>query len=149
MSCLPSKRPGLMGGTYPSAAISRSRTRMQSARTLPFATASSLGALPRGRRHSLRRRRPGGTPRASPQHAGPWGLDHLEDRPMFSFDPSEEQKMLIEAAKRYAANDLRPAAHDADESGQLPQPLIDKGWGLGVLQAGMPEAYGGFGDRWA
>jgi len=66
---------------------------------------------------------------------------------MFSLDPNEEQKMLVEAAKRYAANDLRPAAHDADESGQLPQPLIDKGWELGVLQASIPEAYGGFGDR--
>ncbi len=66
---------------------------------------------------------------------------------MYSFEPTEEQRMLIDAARRYATNDLRPAAHDADESGELPQTLIHKGWDLGLLQASIPEAYGGFGER--
>ncbi len=66
---------------------------------------------------------------------------------MYSFEPDEEQRMLIEAVERYATNDLRTAAHDADEAGELPVELIEKGWGLGVLQASIPEAYGGFGDR--
>lgn len=66
---------------------------------------------------------------------------------MYSFEPSDEQKMLIEAVNRYAANDLRPAARDAEESGELPPKLIEKGWELGVLQASIPEAYGGFGER--
>ncbi len=66
---------------------------------------------------------------------------------MYSFEPTEEQRMLIDAARRYAANDLRPAAHDADESGELPDALIRKGWDLGLLQASIPEAYGGFGER--
>ena len=66
---------------------------------------------------------------------------------MYSFEPSEEQKMLIEAVGKYAANDLRPAAHEAEEGGSLPPKLISKGWELGVLQASIPEAYGGFGDR--
>ena len=34
---------------------------------------------------------------------------------MFSFEPSEEQQMLVDTVKRYAASDLRPMAHDADE----------------------------------
>jgi alkylation response protein AidB-like acyl-CoA dehydrogenase len=66
---------------------------------------------------------------------------------MYSFEPSEEQKMLIDAVNRFSTNDLRPAAHDAEETGQFPGKLINKGWELGVLQASIPEAYGGFGDR--
>ena len=66
---------------------------------------------------------------------------------MYSFDPTEEQQMLIDAVKKYAANDLRPAAHEAEESKELPQKLINKGWELGLLQASIPETYGGFGVR--
>jgi alkylation response protein AidB-like acyl-CoA dehydrogenase len=65
---------------------------------------------------------------------------------MYSFEPSEEQKMLIDVVKRYAENDLRPAAHEAEEEGKLPQALIEKGWELGILQASIPEEYGGFGE---
>jgi len=66
---------------------------------------------------------------------------------MYSFEPSEEQKMLIEAISRFASGDLRPKAHDADEEGQVPAKTIEKGWELGVLQASVPEDYGGFGER--
>jgi alkylation response protein AidB-like acyl-CoA dehydrogenase len=66
---------------------------------------------------------------------------------MYSFDPTEEQQMLIDAVKKYAAIDLRPAAHEADEIMELPKKLINKGWELGLLQASVPEAYGGFGER--
>ena len=58
---------------------------------------------------------------------------------MYGFEPTEEQRMLMEAVRRYAANDLRPAAHEADEAGELPSELIEKGWELGVLQASIPE----------
>lgn len=66
---------------------------------------------------------------------------------MYSFEPNEEQQMLIDAVGKYASNDLRPAAHDAEESRVMPQKLINKGWELGLLQASTPEAYGGFGER--
>ena len=66
---------------------------------------------------------------------------------MYSFEPSEEQKMLVDAIRRYAMDDLRAAARDADEEGQLPPELIEKGWELGYLQASTPEAYDGFGER--
>jgi acyl-CoA dehydrogenase len=66
---------------------------------------------------------------------------------MYSFDPNEEQQMLIDAVSRYAKGDLRPAGHDAEESKSLPKKLLSKGWELGVLQASIPEAYGGFGER--
>ena len=66
---------------------------------------------------------------------------------MSSFEPTEEQAMLIDAARRYAANDLRPAAHDADEEREMPSDIIEKGWELGILQASIPEEYGGFGEH--
>ncbi len=66
---------------------------------------------------------------------------------MYSFEPNEEQKMLIDAVTRYAENDLRPKARDAEEEGELPAGLIEKGWELGILQASVPEEYGGFGEH--
>ena len=66
---------------------------------------------------------------------------------MYSFEPTGEQKMLIETVSRYARLDLRPAARQADESGSLPPAVIEKGWELGLLQASIPAAYGGFGER--
>lgn len=66
---------------------------------------------------------------------------------MYSFEPSDEQKMLLDAIHRFTVNDLRPAAHDADEAGELPGALVEKGWELGVLQASIPEDFGGFGDH--
>lgn len=65
---------------------------------------------------------------------------------MYSFTPTEEQQMLLDAVKRYAEGDLRPAHRDAEESTELPPELIEKGWELGILQASIPEAYDGFGD---
>ncbi len=66
---------------------------------------------------------------------------------MYSFEPNEEQQMLVDAVGKYAVNDLRPAAHDAEETRELPKKLVSKGWELGLLQASVPEAYGGFGER--
>jgi alkylation response protein AidB-like acyl-CoA dehydrogenase len=66
---------------------------------------------------------------------------------MYSFEPTEEQKMLIDTVARFAHSNLRPASHDADEEGHLPISLIKKGWELGVLQASTPETYGGFGEH--
>jgi alkylation response protein AidB-like acyl-CoA dehydrogenase len=66
---------------------------------------------------------------------------------MYSFEPTEEQKMLVDAIRRYAMDDLRAAARDADEEKRLPPNLIEKGWELGYLQASIPEAYDGFGER--
>lgn len=66
---------------------------------------------------------------------------------MYAFDPSDEQKMLVDAIRRYSTNDLRPASHDADEASQMPMELVRKGWELGILQASIPEEFGGFGDH--
>src|ERR1700752_914586 len=66
---------------------------------------------------------------------------------MYSFDPTEEQQMLIDAVGKFASNDLRLAAHEAEERRKLQKKILNKGWELGLLQASIPEAYGGFGER--
>src|SRR5215211_708645 len=66
---------------------------------------------------------------------------------MYSFEPTEEQQMLVEAVGKYASNDLRTAAREGEEGGDLPKNLVGKGWDIGLLQASIPEAYGGFGER--
>jgi acyl-CoA dehydrogenase len=66
---------------------------------------------------------------------------------MYSFEPTEEQQMLVEAVGKYASHDLRAAARDAEESRDLPAKLVSKGWEIGLLQASVPDAYGGFGER--
>jgi alkylation response protein AidB-like acyl-CoA dehydrogenase len=66
---------------------------------------------------------------------------------MYAFEPSAEQKMLVEAISRFSQNDLRVKAHAADEENQFPRRLIEKGWELGYLQASIPEKYGGFGEH--
>ena len=66
---------------------------------------------------------------------------------MYSFEPTHEQHLLVEAVGRYASNDLRAAAHAAEEAGEISKKLVGKGWELGLLQASVPEIYGGFGER--
>ena len=66
---------------------------------------------------------------------------------MYSFEPTEEQNMLTEAINKYAVGDLRPAGREAEEIGELSKKLLDKGWKFGLLQASIPEKFGGFGDR--
>jgi acyl-CoA dehydrogenase len=66
---------------------------------------------------------------------------------MYSFEPNEEQQMLIDTVRRFALNDLRAKAHDADEEAAFSPRLIEKGWELGILPASIPEEFGGFGER--
>lgn len=65
---------------------------------------------------------------------------------MISFTPTDEQQLLIDTIRRYALNDMRPAAHDADEDSALPPAVVQKGWELGLVPSVIPEELGGLGD---
>lgn len=66
---------------------------------------------------------------------------------MFGFEPTQDQKTLIEAVRRYAQRELRLHLRSADEKGALPESVTRAGWELGLLPASLPEAFGGFGER--
>jgi acyl-CoA dehydrogenase len=66
---------------------------------------------------------------------------------VFGFEPSEEQKTLVDSVRRFAARKLRAHARDADEGSELPPDLMAAGSELALLPASLPEAYGGFGER--
>ena len=57
---------------------------------------------------------------------------------MISFTPNDEQQLIIETVRRYATERVRPAAHDADESGATPAAIVETGWELGLLPSALP-----------
>lgn len=65
---------------------------------------------------------------------------------MVSFTPTEDQQLLIETIRRYAENEVCSLAHEADENSQLPESVVQTGWGIGLVPAVIPEDLGGFGD---
>jgi len=65
---------------------------------------------------------------------------------MIEFTPSDEQKMLRDSIHRFAENDIRKAAHEADEHSATPPEVVAKGWELGILPGLIPEEYGGYAD---
>jgi acyl-CoA dehydrogenase len=68
---------------------------------------------------------------------------------MISLTPTDEQQMLIDTIRRYAENDVRPIAHESDESGTFPDSVLHKGWEIGILPGSIPEDMGGFADAYS
>jgi acyl-CoA dehydrogenase len=65
---------------------------------------------------------------------------------MVSFQPSEDQQLIRDTVADFAREQVRPLAHEADESGTIPSAIVQQGWELGLVQSVIPEAYGGAGD---
>jgi len=66
---------------------------------------------------------------------------------MYSFEPTEEQKMVVSAAKKLALKEFRSRMRDADEKSEPAPEWMREGWELGLLPASIPEQYGGFGEH--
>jgi acyl-CoA dehydrogenase len=62
---------------------------------------------------------------------------------MYSFDPTEEQQMIVETAREFARKEMAPRAHDADEAARLPAGFLEQAWELGLAVAAIPEKYDG------
>jgi len=61
------------------------------------------------------------------------------------FPLSEEHKMLRDAARDFAQNEIAPIAAAFDESGAFPSETVKKMGGLGFMGIEVPEEYGGAG----
>ena len=65
---------------------------------------------------------------------------------MISFGPSEEQELIRNSLRDFAAQVLRPAARAADEASELPAGFLQQAWELGLTSTQLPSAVGGGGE---
>ena len=61
------------------------------------------------------------------------------------FDLTQEQRAWQRAVHDFVSKELRPRAHEVDETGEFNWPAVRKGAGLGLLGLSIPEEYGGAG----
>ena len=66
---------------------------------------------------------------------------------MYSFEPTDEQKLIVDEAKKLASREFRSRMRDSDEAAEPAPEWMQEGWKLGLLPASIPEEYGGFGDH--
>ena len=66
---------------------------------------------------------------------------------MIDFEPTEEQQLIIDTVRQFADNEIRPHAREAEESRKIPASVLAEAHQLGLVANGLPEAYGGGGER--
>jgi len=66
---------------------------------------------------------------------------------MISFNPTEEQQMIVSMVKQFASDEMRKIYRECDESGEIPDSVIDTAWKMGLISSNIPEDYGGFGGE--
>ncbi|WP_428847090.1 acyl-CoA dehydrogenase family protein [Nocardia arthritidis] len=57
----------------------------------------------------------------------------------FDLTPSDEQQMIVETVREFAAEILRPAAYDADATAKAPRDLLERAAELGITLINVPE----------
>ena len=65
----------------------------------------------------------------------------------FDLTPDDDQKMIVETVREFAAEILRPAAYDADAAARYPADLIAKAAELGVTAINVPENFDGIAEH--
>ena len=90
----------------------------------------SVGAANRTFKAATKLGRPARQPRA-------------KSKGLFDLTPDDEQQMLQEAVRAFAAEQVRPAALDADAKRETPKEILDTASELGLTILGVPEEAGG------
>ncbi|WP_280235211.1 acyl-CoA dehydrogenase family protein [Nocardia cyriacigeorgica] len=65
--------------------------------------------------------------------------NEAKNKDYFDLTPSDEQQMIVETVREFAAEILRPAAHDADEAAAAPKDLLGRAAELGITLINVPE----------
>ena len=107
--------------------------RPRAERTAFHATRIGMGTATKAAR-SFARKPAGGAPQRQSTSGG---------ADLFDLTPSEEQQMLAEVVREFAAEQVRPAADDADRKHATPEGLVAAAAELGMWQLGVPESLGG------
>ena len=64
---------------------------------------------------------------------------------MFDLTLTEEQEALRKTAREFAREKIAPVAGHFDEEGEFPTQIFRQAWELGLMNAEVPEQYGGLG----
>jgi hypothetical protein len=64
-------------------------------------------------------------------------------RDYYDLTPDDDQKLIVETVEQFAAEVLRPAAHDADAATSYPPDLVTKATELGITAINIPEDFDG------
>lgn len=64
---------------------------------------------------------------------------------MIDFEITEEQKALIETARRFAKERIIPIAAECDREAKFPRDVFEEAWSIGLVNPTLPTEYGGAG----
>ena len=64
---------------------------------------------------------------------------------MFDFEPTEEQRALIETARRFARERIMPIAAECDRESKFPRHVFEEAHAVGLVNPTLPAEYGGAG----
>jgi acyl-CoA dehydrogenase len=62
---------------------------------------------------------------------------------MIDFELTEEQKALIDTAKRFAKERIVPVAAECDRKSEFPREVFNDAWKIGLVNPTLPAEYGG------
>lgn len=69
--------------------------------------------------------------------------DAARNSDYFDLTPDDEQKMIVETVRAFAAELVRPAAHDANDAAATPKELLGRFAELGIASLNVPTDLGG------
>ncbi|MGD0677405.1 MAG: acyl-CoA dehydrogenase family protein [Polyangiaceae bacterium] len=64
---------------------------------------------------------------------------------MFDFEPTDEQRALIETSRRFARERVLPIAAECDREARFPRQVFEEAHSIGLINATLPTDYGGAG----
>ncbi|WP_373283730.1 acyl-CoA dehydrogenase family protein [Nocardia tenerifensis] len=65
--------------------------------------------------------------------------NEAKNKDFFDLTPTDEQQMIVETVREFAAEILRPAAYDADAAAKAPRDLLERAAELGITLINVPE----------
>ncbi len=64
---------------------------------------------------------------------------------MFDFELTEEQRALVDTARRFTKERIIPVAAQCDRDAKFPREVFDEAWKIGLVNPTLPAEYGGAG----
>jgi len=81
--------------------------------------------------------------RAGTTNGAPTRVPAASGAGLFDLTPTEDEQMLVDVVREYAAEVVRPAAAEADDLASAPEAVLKAGLDIGLPILGVPETLGG------